>query len=77
MSAIFTTMLLLSSGPLLAALLFGLCGLFTLMAFTHLRKVRLPKPGNAVHIADVSLFPASNKETSDDPAPSSELSDAA
>jgi hypothetical protein len=61
--AVFTFMLLLASGPLLGAFLFGLCGLFALILFAHLVNAKLPKPGIAVHIADDTLFESSTKET--------------
>lgn len=67
---VFTLMLLLGSGPLLWAFLFGLCGLFMLVLFAHLVRAKLPKPGIAVHIADDTLFESSTKETQHEPSPS-------
>ncbi|HEX9225190.1 MAG TPA: hypothetical protein VF885_00870 [Arthrobacter sp.] len=69
-TATFTLMLLLGSGPLLGAFMFGLCGLFMLVLFAHLVKAKLPKPGIAVHIADDTLFESSTKETQHEHSPS-------
>lgn len=72
MTTVFTFMLLLGSGPLLGAFMFGLCGLFMLILFAHLVNARLPKPGIAVHIADDTLFESSTKETQHEHSPSAD-----
>lgn len=77
-TAVFNFMLMLGSGPLLGAFLFGLCGLFVLIGFAHLVRAKLPKPGIAVHVSDNTIFQASNEETPDErPHPADQPAQAA